>query len=825
MQPVTTTFTTHASRAYGLAIACVVVATLVRLLLQPVLGSNLQFITYFPAVFLTAVFGGFGPTVLAASLSVVLAESLFFMPADGFNFVDPVAFAGMTLFALTGVGMGWLAETRLQALASAQRDTAEARRLEQMAEESAIAAEEAAAQAEEESLRADGEAARAQAALRQAHEAHERTRAVLDSTTDGYIGIDSSWRIIVVNRQAALTFEEHGIDAAQLQGRTLWEIWPAMLGTEVEHRYRQVMSERVPTAFESWYSPHQRWYEGHVYPTADSGIGVFFRDITERKQADLSLREAEETYRALADLSPDAILVKQDRHYVFANQAAARLCGAKSAEDLIGRTPYEFLDAEAQEAARERVRHVFEDHVAASSLQCRWQRLNGSTVEVELAAGPLTWRRKPAVQLVIRDLTERKRIDERLQHTQRMDAIGRLAGGVAHEVNNQMTVVLGAAEFLLKRPDLPALVRSDLDSIRQAAQSSAAVTSQLLSFSRRQLLNPKPLDLNIVMAEIIPVLQRTLGSAIQIEQALKPSLGSVVVDHAQFTQALLNLVLNARDAMPTGGVLRLETSEVDLPAGNELDDGAEAAPGAYVRLRVSDTGMGMDATTVARVFEPFFTTKPVGQGTGLGLSMVHGVVRQSKGYITVESQPGEGTTFALYFPKTTVPSEDASISTPSSDRGGGPRTDGSRLAIVVEDEPAVRGIVVRVLREEGFEVLEAADGTEALALIGQVQTTGRLQLVVTDLAMPLMGGRQLAEQLRAAGHEVPLLFISGYTDEEIERLGLVAAGDDVLRKPFSPTALGDRVRQLAGARTESAGNMKGGRPAGISRVQHPNGCG
>jgi CheY-like chemotaxis protein len=235
--------------------------------------------------------------------------------------------------------------------------------------------------------------------------------------------------------------------------------------------------------------------------------------------------------------------------------------------------------------------------------------------------------------------------------------------------------------------------------------------------------------------------------------------------------------------------------------------------------------MGMDATTVARVFEPFFTTKPVGQGTGLGLSMVHGVVRQSKGYITVESQPGQGTTFALYFPKTTAPSEDASISTPSSDPGNGPRTDGSRLAIVVEDEPAVRGIVVRVLRQEGFEVLEAADGTEALALIGQLQAAGRLHLVVTDLAMPLMGGRELAERLRAAGDEVPLLFISGYTDEEIERLGLVAAGDDVLRKPFSPTVLGDRVRQLTGARAGSAGNLRGGRHTGGSGVQRPEGSG
>lgn len=787
----------HPARAYVIAMACVAVATGFRWLLQPVLGPNLQFITYFPAVFVSAAVGGFKPTLLTTALSGLLAEYLFFMPPETFNLREPVALSGLTLFSLTGIGIGWLGEHRLRAVAQAQRGAAEARRQEQLAKESAISAEESAAQAEQEALRADSETARARLALDEAHAAHERTRAVLDSTTDAYIGMDSEWRITVVNRQAASALQPYGIDATRLPGRTMWEIWPNTLGTEVERQYRRVMSERVTTAFEHWYAAYQRWYEIHAYPTTDGGLGVYFRDITDRKQAEALLREAEETYRALAELSPEAILVKQDTQYVFSNHAAVRLCAAKDEQELIGRTPYEFLDAESQEAVREQVRRVLDEHAPASALQCRWQRLDGSAVEVELAAGPLTWRGKPAVQLVLRDITERKRIDERLQQTQRMDAVGRLAGGVAHEVNNQMTVVLGMAEFLLTRPDLPDWARSDLDSIRRAAQSSAAVTSQLLSFGRRQLLNPRPMDLNAAVSEIAPILQRTLGPAIRLERSLQPDLGMVVVDHAQFTQAVLNLALNARDAMVvTGGVLRIESSIVQVSTGNALDEGLQATPGTYVTLRLTDTGVGMDRTIMSRIFEPFFTTKPFGQGTGLGLAMVYGMARQSQGYVTVESQPGVGSTFTLYLPQLSSTTEAVSAGPPLAP---GPARHQSRapgLAVVVEDEPSVCHVVVRVLREEGFRVLEASDGAAAFGLISQMQPDAPLQLVVADLAMPLMGGRELAERLRATGRRVPLLFISGYSDEDIDRLGLMATGEEVLRKPFSPTVLAERVRQI-----------------------------
>ena len=515
----------------------------------------------------------------------------------------------------------------------------------------------------------------------QARAAHERTRTVLETTTDAYIGVDPAWQIAYANRRAAEALAPHGVDLARRLGQSLWEVWPETLGTDVESRYRTVMNERIPTNFEHWYQGYQRWYEVHAFPNPDGGIGVFFRDVTDRKRA-----------------------------------------------------------------------------------------------------------------------------EERAQHTQRMDAVGRLAGGVAHEVNNQMTVVLGTTEFLLNRPDLPEWARYDLDAIRHAAQNSAAVTSQLLSFGRRQMLHPQPLALNVVVAEMQPILQRTLGPNIQIQLELTPGVGMARVDHAQLTQALLNLAINARDAMPSGGTLRIETRSVELTAADTFDDGAETIPGTYLILQIADTGVGMDRTTLSRVFEPFFTTKPVGEGTGLGLAMVYGMVRQSEGYITVKSRPGKGTTFTIYLPQQGERAETVTAAAPAEAPAARTPEGGPRTVLVVEDEPLVRGILVRMLAKEGFEVLAAEDGADALALLQRVQLDGRLGLVVTDLAMPGMGGRELAERLRKEGYRVPLLFISGYSDEDIARLGLLAPGQSVLRKPFSPSALADRVRQL----TMNEGNVETG---------------
>ena len=658
-------------QSYAIAIVALAGATLFRMAIEPILGPGLQFLTYFPAVFVTAALAGFYPAVLAAVLGAALAQSLF-AHSPGLDLSNPSDVAGVTLFLIIGTGMAWLGESRLLALAQAQREAEEARRQEAVAEEAAVEAEESAAQAEEETLRAENEAARARDALDQVQAAHERTRAILEGTSDGYLGVDADWRIRYLNRWGAELLSAQGLVPEAIVGRTIWEVWPDLLGTELERQHRRVMSERVQSTFEIWYPVYQRWYELHDFPTPDGGIGIFFRDITERR-----------------------------------------------------------------------------------------------------------------------------RFEERLQQAQRMDAVGRLAGGVAHEVNNQMTVVLGAASFLLRKAeDLPGWARADLEQIRQAAQRSGDITGQLLAFGRRQLLRPEPVDLNEVVGGMDTLLRRTLGAAIRLQLDLEPGLARAVVDHGQITQALLNLVLNARDAMPDGGVLRVGTEEIELKSGNDVDGGAEAVPGPYVLLRVSDSGVGIEPAVVSRIFEPFFTTKAFGEGTGLGLAMVYGMVRQSDGYVTVTSVHGRGSTFTIYLPR-----QAHAIATESvpefPERGAIPPVDsGPPLAVVAEDEGAVRGLVARILVEQGFEVLEAADGAGALELVTRSQTDGRLRLVVTDLAMPRMGGRELAQRLLERGYRVPLLFITGYTEEDIERLGLLGKGQEVLRKPFTPEALADRARRL-----------------------------
>jgi PAS domain S-box-containing protein len=655
---------------WAIAIVSVALGTALRLLIERILGPGLQFITYFPAVFVTAAVAGLYPTIFAAVLSAALAQSLFSQPG-GLDFRNPSSVLGVVLFLGVSVAMGWLGEARLRALAQARQEAEEAHRQEALAEEAAVEAEESAAQAEEETLRAENETARAQQALEEARAAHERTHVVLESTTDGYFGVDREWRIGYLNRRGADLLAAQGLLPEAIIGRTVWEVWPDLLGTELERQHRRAMFERVESTFEVWYPGYQRWYEMHDFPTPDGGLGIFFRDITERR-----------------------------------------------------------------------------------------------------------------------------RFEERLQQAQRMDAVGRLAGGVAHEVNNQMTVVLGASSFLLRRPDLPDWARADVEQIRQAAQRSGGITGQLLAFGRRQLLHPEPVDLNEVVGGMDTLIQRTVGAAIRLELELRAGLPRAMVDHGQITQALLNLVLNARDAMPDGGVLRIGTAEVEVKPGNDVDGGGEATPGPYVQLQVSDTGLGIDPAVINRIFEPFFTTKPFGQGTGLGLAMVYGMVRQSDGYVTVTSSRGRGTTFAIYLPRQIEEVPVAAAQVPAEPAELPRARAGPPLAVVAEDEDAVRELVARILREQGFDVLQAGDGAEALELVGRVNTDGRLQLVVTDLAMPTMGGRELAERLRERGYGVPILFITGYTEDDVERLGLLDAGQEVLRKPFAPDVLAQRARRL-----------------------------
>ena len=381
---------------------------------------------------------------------------------------------------------------------------------------------------------------------------------------------------------------------------------------------------------------------------------------------------------------------------------------------------------------------------------------------------------------VCHDVTERRVADERMQAAHRMDSVGRLAGGVAHEANNQMSVILGAAHFLLRRTDLDDTARSDIRHISAAAERTAGVTAQLLAFSRRQLLKPVSIDLSEAVRQWEAVLRRIMGEDCTVVLRLAADLRPVRADLGQLHQVLLNLALNARDAMPGGGTVTIETFAAEL---GERDTHRHPAtvirPGPYVVLAVSDSGVGMDRATLAQAFEPFFTTKPVGQGTGLGLATVYGIVKQSGGYVWAYSERGMGSVFKVYLPVEPAAAAVAERPAPAEERGHG------EVVLVIEDDALVRRMTRRALEEAGFAVAEAADGAAGL----QVLRASAVAAVLCDLVLPGMSGLDLAREIESIRPGTPVLFTSGYTDAEIARRGLVAAGTPFLQKPASPDAI------------------------------------
>jgi PAS domain S-box-containing protein len=511
--------------------------------------------------------------------------------------------------------------------------------------------------------------------------------------------------------------------------------------------------------------------------------------------AELSRRteEVAENRRILQSIlegTTDSIFLKdRSLRYIVANGPTARVLGRTPAE-MIGKTDQElfppdvveWLVPQDQRLMAEGRTEVLEEQLETDG-QIRWFLTTKSP-----------WRNERGEVIgligVSRDITERRELEHRLRQVGRLEAVGRLGGGVAHEVNNQMTVVLGSADFLLRNTNLPELARRDLENIQRAAERSAAITSQLLAFSRRQIFQPKVLEINELIREFEPVLHRMLAESHGIELRLDPVPLRIKADRAQLEQVLLNLTINAVDAMPNGGRLNIATTCIVLTGGYaQLRPETAVRPGRYVSLIVSDTGSGMEPETLAHAFEPFFTTKPFGKGTGLGLSSVYGIVKQSGGYIWLYSEPGEGTTVKVYLPQVRAEVE------PDAPDPAAPLRESrsSGRVLVVEDDSTVRRMMSRALSDAGFAVVDAPDGRVALEM---VQADAELNLVVTDAAMPRLGGRELMRELAAIRPTLRVLTVSGYTDDDILRRGLVEAGYPFLQKPFSPERLVAKVREL-----------------------------
>ena len=510
----------------------------------------------------------------------------------------------------------------------------------------------------------------------------------------------------------------------------------------------------------------------------------------ERELAVAALRASEEQYRALFENTPYPM-------WVFDLETHRLLAVNGAAIAHYGYRREEFLTLKIEDLRPPEDIPALEQHLATKEAgyhttgPWRHRKKDGTLIEVQTSGHEITFAGRRAELVVIDDVTERKRLEEQFRQAQKMEAVGRLAAGVAHDFNNLLTAILGTTDLMIE--DLPAddPDREGLLDIRGAAERAAVLTRQLLTFSRQQVVSPRMLRLNELITDLVKLLRRLLGEDVTIASALAPDCGAVKADPGQLEQVLVNLAVNARDAMPNGGRLTIETRNVDLDADYPTERVMIPA-GRYVMLAVTDNGTGMDAQTNARIFEPFFTTKPVGKGTGLGLATVYGVVQQSGGYIWLYSELGHGTSFKIYLPRV-----DADGPQPAEEEQRASALDGSETVLVAEDEEAVRLIIAKALEARGYRVLSARDGTEALELAAG---HGRIDLLVTDVVMPDMNGRELSRRFTEARPNLRTLYLSGYTDDAMLHRGVLQEGVAFLQKPFSLGALARKVRDVIEAR-------------------------
>ena len=542
------------------------------------------------------------------------------------------------------------------------------------------------------------------------------------------------------------------------------------------------------------YTPGVRYgdHEKHILQFVSTQVAM----AIDRKRAEGEQRRQREFLRQVIDLNPNLIFVKDwDGRFTLVNRALAELYGSRP-EDLIGRGDGDFNPHRDQVArylqddrdAMTSGRPMFileEPNTDARSGETRWFQV--IKVPLRTADGA------PQVLGVATEITHRKELEGQLRQAQKMEAVGQLAGGIAHDFNNVLTAILGYALLLLKDPGLPVPQRQDVQEIQKAAQRAASLTQQLLAFSRKQVLQPTVLDLNEVVTEMLALLRRLIGEHIALDTRLDPDGLFVRADRGQLQQVIINLCVNARDAMPDGGTVTIATTARDLDAGFVASHPGSQG-GAHVSLKVSDTGVGMDADARGRVFEPFFTTKPVGKGSGLGLATVYGIVKQSGGYIAVTSVPTRGSTFTVYLPQVPAPSAAATVAPVASAQPAG----GTETVLLVEDEPGVRNLARRALQRFGYKVLEAGDGDTALGVARGLADP--IALLLTDIVMPGMSGRDLALQLARERPAMRVLYTSGYPDTAGLTEAVEEASVAYLSKPYTPEELARKVREVLDAR-------------------------
>ena len=622
-------------------------------------------------------------------------------------------------------------------------------------------------------------------------ESEEKYRSIVETANEGIWLITNEACTSYVNQQMAAML---GYTVAEMLGHQIFDfIFPAdfaiaaqkiaqyQRGTSEtdEFRLRRKDGSALVTLYNASPTKNQA---GEVVGFLSMNI-----DITERKRAEDELLQSEQRYRLLFERNPQPMWVFDLETLAFleVNDAAIHHYGY-TREEFLAMTIKDIRPAEDIPNLLDNVSRVMPQHEDAGIW--KHKKKDGTITYVEITAHELTFYGRPAQIVLAYDVTERRFLEEQFRQSQKLEAVGQLAGGVAHDFNNLLTVITGYSDLSLRGLDKDTPLYSNLEEIKKAGESAASLTRQLLAFSRKQVLQPKVLKLNVIVDDVNKMLQRLIGEDIDLLMVLEPSLGQIKADPGQIEQVILNLTVNARDAMPQGGKLTIETANVYLDDKYARRHTA-IQPGHYVMLAVSDNGCGIDAEIQLRMFEPFFTTKEQGKGTGLGLSTVYGIVKQSDGNIWVYSEVGKGTTFKVYLPRVDEGAQEYKRSAETEEA-----LQGTETILLAEDEDIVRKLARQVLEMYGYQVLEAVNGGAALLICERYKEP--IHLLITDVVMPEMSGRELAERRSQLCPEMRVLFMSGYTDDAIVHQGVLDAGANFIQKPFSPDALAGKVREV-----------------------------
>jgi two-component system cell cycle sensor histidine kinase/response regulator CckA len=610
-------------------------------------------------------------------------------------------------------------------------------------------------------------------------------RLIFETANEGIWVVDANERTWLVNPKVT---ELLGFDEAEMLGRS-----PFAFMDEGDLEVAATHFERLRQGAAQQFDFQFRRKDGTTIRTAMStsplinedgryiGSLAMLTDLTERLEAEEALRHSERTLRTTFDNEPDCVkLVARDGSLLEMNAAGLAIIEADSLDQVRGASVLELVAPEHREAFKQLHERVFRGE--RCTLEFDVIGLKGTRRSMETTAAPLPDDSGKIIAhlAVTRDVTARRELEEQLRQSQKMESLGRIAGGVAHDFNNLLTAIIGYSEAIERRGGE---AEADAQEILRAADRAGDLVRQLLAFSRRQILEQRVLDLNVVVRDAVQMLRRTLGEHIDVVAALDDDLRPVRADPGQLQQVVVNLAVNARDAMPAGGVLTLETRNV------LLGDDAPVPAGAYVQLIVADTGAGMTEDVLEHAFEPFFTTKSAGEGTGLGLATVHGIISQSGGTVFVESKPELGTSFKVFLPASEEPVAVDEAPAPAHS----PQREAYETVLLVEDEAVVRGLVREILERDGYTVVEAADPEQALAVS---RDDVGIDLLVTDVVMPRMSGPEIARALSVVRGDLKVLYMSGYSDAVVVKQGLLEPGTAFIQKPFRAQELTDKVRTL-----------------------------